>query len=85
MQKANAAEVCPEGKLSVLCRSTPSTMGKLMPNWGNTTDGRGARIMCLSGVVIRVANSCAKSIIVVKRQRKDSIIPATMNGIQPPI
>ena len=56
-QNVNAADVCPDGKLRVECKSTPSTIGKSMPKSDNTTDGRGARMMRLSGVVISVATS----------------------------
>ena len=54
-QNAKAAEVCPDGNDSVECRSTPSIVGNWIPKSDSTTDGRGARIMRLRGVVMRVA------------------------------
>ena len=56
-QKAKAADVCPDGILRVECKSTPSTIGRSIPNSLKITEGRGALIKRLRGVVIKVAVS----------------------------
>ena len=84
-QNAKAADVCPDGKERVECKSTPSTIGKSMPNSVNITDGRGARMIRFMGVVIKVATNCPASIIIAIRHFLNSNkIPTTTHGTHPP-
>lgn len=84
-QKAKTADVCPDGILKAVCKSTPSTIGKSMPKSDNTIDGRGARMMRLSGVVIKVAVSwLAKMTDATLHFLNSNKIPATAHGTQPP-
>ena len=80
------ALVCPDGNDRVVCKSTPSTIGKSIPKSDNITDGRGARIIRFIGVVIRVATSWPASITTdILHFLNNKNIPATAQGTQPPI